>query len=131
MRKDYSGRTQKDVEKLSLEEEFNLFKERYYQMQEILEDAQKAISNKLWHQGGGERIPAGGGFRGAHSDLPEATDLNSYYLDAARMIYLPNTGTETDLDIMATYFNKKGWTSHTKKSVKTTTSSQTPEPAGI
>ena len=105
---DAAGMTQAEVEALSPEEQFNLFGERYVVMQEMLADAQRAVSSDSWTWGSKGTSPNGG--LGQRGSMRGATNENSYMINTSRTIKLPGaSGEKADLDPMIEYFESQGW----------------------
>lgn len=108
--KDAAGMTLAEVNKLTLEEEFNLFGKRYAHMQELLRDAQLQINDSPWLWNGGDTLPVSGGSGGVSGGMPGSDDTNSYYLTAGRITQPSEaSGAKSDLNPMRTYFEAKGW----------------------
>ena len=105
---DAAGMTQVEVEALSPEEQFDLFGDRYVVMQEMLADAQRAVSSDSWTWGSKGTSPNGG--LGQRWAMRGATNENSYMINTSRTIKLPGaSGEKADLDPMIEYFESKEW----------------------
>lgn len=105
---DASGMTLEEVEKLSLEEQFDLVEQRDARMRVILTEAQAPISADVWRWLIKGVIPTSG--LSAPGQVQGATRDNSYYVQIGRTIQLPGgVGDRADLDPMIAYFESKGW----------------------
>jgi hypothetical protein len=105
---DTSGTTLDQAMSLTLEEQFDLFGQRYDHMQELIRDAQLAVSDEPWYWNGVGILPLGGAM--ASTVLPGVTNENSYYLNDGRILDVPGlTGDPADLEPMRKYFVAKGW----------------------
>ena len=105
---DAAGMTQEEVERLPLERQFDLLGGRYVRMQEMLADAQRAVSTGTWTWGSKGFGPTGGD--GQRWSMRDATSKNSYYLNTSRAIQLPGaSGAVEDAELMAEYFEAQGW----------------------
>ena len=100
--------TQEEVERLPLERQFDLLGGRYVRMQEMLADAQRAVSTGTWTWGSKGFGPTGGD--GQRWSMRDATSKNSYYLNTSRTIQLPGaSGAVEDAELMVEYFEAQGW----------------------
>ncbi len=100
--------TQEEVERLPMEGQFNLLGGRYVRMQEMLANAQRAVSTDTWTWGSKGFGPTGGD--GQRWSMRGATSKNSYYLNTSRTIKLPGaSGAVEDAELMAEYFEAQGW----------------------
>ena len=105
---DTSNTTHDQAMSLSLEEQFDLFGQRYDHMQELIRDAQLAISDESWIWNGVGILPLSGAM--VSTVLPGVTHENSYYLNDGRILKVPGrTGDPADLEPMRKYFAAKGW----------------------
>ena len=108
MPEDAAGLTQAEVGKLTLHEEFDLYRERFNRMEQLLEGAQRAVHDGEWEWNGADDIPQIGG--DGVAPLPGADTDNSYSITAGRIWMPPGaTGAERDLDPMIEYFEGQGW----------------------
>lgn len=104
---DAGGLTQDEAGALSLEEQFDLVRERDARMQELLTDAQLVISDGVWGWGQKGGAPITGPNAWA---LPGMTLENSYFLQMWRAVNPEGaTGAKPDLDPMIAYFTAQGW----------------------
>ncbi|TDP95545.1 hypothetical protein EDF62_0234 [Leucobacter luti] len=104
---DAGGLTQVEAGALSIEEQFDLVRERDARMQELLTDAQLVISDGVWGWGQKGVGPITGPNIWA---LPGMTEENSYFLQMWRAVNPAGaTGAKQDLDPMVAYFKSKGW----------------------
>jgi len=104
---DTSNTTQEQAMSLTLEEQFELYGQRYDHMQELIRDAQVQISDGTWYWNGVGILPRSGE---VSSVLPGVTAENSYYLTDGRIYEVPGlTGDRKDLEPMRKYFESKGW----------------------
>lgn len=107
-KKDGSGLTFHDVEKLSLEEEFDLAGVRYERANELLADTQAQINDSPWIWSDGIFGFTTGGAKVSPDQDPSFK--NSYYYDLRRTLQLPGaTGAKEDLDPAIKYFESQGW----------------------
>jgi hypothetical protein len=105
---DPSGMTRERMNDMSLQEQFELYGQRYVHIQELLRDAQLVVSDGPWLWNGVGILPGDGGIW--VRPLPGGTYENSYYLDDSRSIQLEGArGAESDLEPMRRYFEAQGW----------------------
>lgn len=104
---DGAGMTQAEVERMSLQEQFELVGERDARMHELLAAAQLQISEEPWSWLNYGVIPTMG-FN--VWSVPGMNDENSYFLDVAAAIYPEGArGEATDIEPMIQYFESKEW----------------------
>lgn len=114
MPKDAAGRTQAEVSKLSLHQEYNAYGDHYTHMQQLLKDAQLQVHDGEWEWNGGDRLVLAGG--NGVAPLEGSDTKNSYDMATSRLWSPPGaTGAKRDLDPMIDYFESKGW----KTSIRT------------
>lgn len=104
---DGGGLSQSAAAGLSVEQQFDLVRERDARMQELLTGAQLQISSGVWGWGqkGGAPITGPNAW-----SLPGMTTDNSYYLDMWRWIRPEGAaGAKVDLEPMIEYFESQGW----------------------
>ncbi len=105
---DAAGMTQEEVERLPLEQQFNLLGERYQAMQELMTHAQRVVSPNVWTWTSHGFYPGSGDAQ--RWSMRGATSKNSYYLSMSRTIKLPGAnGAVEDAELMAEYFEAQGW----------------------
>ncbi|WIE75143.1 hypothetical protein [Curtobacterium sp. MCSS17_007] len=100
---------------MSTKREFDLYSERYAQMQVVLTEAQRAVHVGEWSWIGGDRVPNTGG--DGIVPLRGASPVNSYFLQSDRLWSPPGaTGASRDLQPMIDYFGKQDW-SYRKRTI--------------
>lgn len=105
---DAAEHTLAEVEKLSLQEQFALFGERYERSSELLTDAQRQVSDDSWYWLVNGVLPSPG--ITSYDALQGAKRENSYYISASRSISLPGaTGDKADLEPLLSYYASEGW----------------------
>jgi hypothetical protein len=106
MHTDAAGLTQDDVVKMSLHQEFDVYRHHYEHMQRLLKEAQLQVHDGEWEWGGGDAVCAV--HREVVAALTGSTFKNSYYLTSTRLWSPP--GRQRDLQPMTDYFTEQGWT---------------------
>jgi hypothetical protein len=106
MHTDAAGLTQDDVVKMSLHQEFDVYRHHYEHMQRLLKEAQLQVHDGEWEWGGGDDLPMNGA--DGVAALTGSTFKNSYYLTSTRLWSPP--GRQRDLQPMTDYFTEQGWT---------------------
>lgn len=102
--RDAAGKTQAEVTKLSPEDEFTLYGQRYEQANKYLEQAQRALDTGEWEWIESGLAPSSGG------GLAGATSENSYTLSMSRAIQLGDTyPDEAVTEDLEQFFTKQGW----------------------
>lgn len=111
---DAGGLTRDEAGALSLEEQFDLVRERDTRMQELLTDAQLVMSDGVW--GWGQKGP--GPITGPNAwALPGMTLENSYFMQMWRWTRPDGAaGAKQDLDPMLAYFEAQGWKTSVRES---------------
>ncbi|TQL44362.1 hypothetical protein FB468_2419 [Leucobacter komagatae] len=108
---DNAGMARAEVAELTLQEEYELYGERYERAHELLADAQLQISEGPWIWTGTVLLPHSGyagGVRG--TTLPGSDGDTSYDVIDSRVIQPPGaTGSAADLEPMRRYYQGKGW----------------------
>ncbi|MGJ4845939.1 hypothetical protein [Leifsonia sp. Le1] len=106
---DAAGMTRGEVERLTPEQRFDLYGERYERMKELMTEAQEQVSTDPWRWlVGGVGGPASGPT--ASDPLPGATGQNAYYIRMSRAIFPPGAvGDRADAEPVYDYFESKGW----------------------
>ena len=111
---DAGGLTQDEAGALSIEEQFDLVRERDARMQELLTEAQLVISDGVWGWGQKGGAPVLGPNAWA---LPGMELENSYFLQMWRWTQPAGaTGAKQDLDPMLDYFKAQGWETTVRES---------------
>ncbi|MCW2288829.1 hypothetical protein EDF60_0239 [Leucobacter luti] len=111
---DAGGLTQDEAGALSIEEQFDLVRERDARMQELLTEAQLVISDGVWIWGQKGAGPIAGPNAWA---LPGMELENSYFLQMWRGTQPAGaTGAKQDLDPMLDYFKEQGWETTVRES---------------
>lgn len=105
---DAAGLTLSQVQELSLEEQFDLVRQRDARMRVLITEAQDQVSPDTWKWLSSSLAPMSGA--NAPGAVPGATRDNSYYLEVTRSIRLPGaTGAREDIEPVVAYFESKGW----------------------
>jgi hypothetical protein len=102
--RDAAGQTQAEVAKLSLQEEFELYGQRYEHANKYLEQAQRALDAGEWEwTSNGLAASAGDGLAGTTSE-------NSYSLSMSRAIQRGSTYPDATVTKgLEEFFTKQGW----------------------
>jgi hypothetical protein len=105
---DAGGLTRQEVAALSLQDEFDRYREQYRKMQQVLADAQRQLSDGAWHWNGGDDIPQIGGV--GRRPLAGADTHNTYALQSGRSWDPEGAhGSRSDLEPLIDYFAANGW----------------------
>ncbi|MGJ4844640.1 hypothetical protein [Leifsonia sp. Le1] len=106
---DAAGMTRGEVEQLTPEQRFDLYRERYERVKELMTEAQEQVSSESWDWlSGGVGGPAPGSY--AYDPLAGSTGQNTYCFDMTRSINPPGaTGERADAEPVYDYFESKGW----------------------
>lgn len=108
--RDAGGLTARDAAAMSTREHFELFRERYERVHELLAETQRLVSDGDWGWGGEAFGPSAGTF--SDRPLPGATvnPENSYFLDTLRAIRVgEGTWKRSDADPVLGLFEERGW----------------------
>ncbi|MGJ4845938.1 hypothetical protein [Leifsonia sp. Le1] len=107
--RDAGGMTRGEVERRTPEQRFELYRERYERMKELMTEAQEQVSTQPWRWLiGGVGGPTSGPT--ASDPLPGATARNAYYIRMTRAIFLAGAvGDRADAEPVYDYFQSKGW----------------------
>ncbi|GAA2834630.1 hypothetical protein FB468_2420 [Leucobacter komagatae] len=107
---DNAGMTRAEVAELTLQEEYELYGERYDRAHELLADAQLQISEGPWIWGETGLLPHSGyagGVRG--TTLPGSDGDTSYDVTDSRVIDPKDTNGAAQLETMRRYYKANGW----------------------
>ncbi|WP_147433703.1 hypothetical protein [Galactobacter caseinivorans] len=113
--RDAGGLASADVKKLSLEQEFELMRKRYGEMQKLMSSVQAVVDTKDWEWNGGDVLPRPGSYDlggGGASEDVRAQYGRSYYISASRLRFpVGGWGEAEDLEPLQKYFDDQGWKS--------------------
>ncbi|AND15511.1 hypothetical protein [Rathayibacter tritici] len=113
--RDAAGLTREDIAGLSQEQEFARVSERYAHLEALLAEAQHQISDADWEWISVDWLPFGG-LGAVGGGLPGATENNSYYFAASRVLEVPGgSDDEAGLEPMRSYVVSKGWDYYTRE----------------
>lgn len=113
---DAAGLSLAEIKKMSLEEQYRLLGERFGRMEELLTEAQIAVSDEEWNWRDIGQVGAG---TYGPEVLSGSTAENSYYLSTTRSIHLKDAeGDISDLDPMLKHFEANDWEAAVTSSIE-------------